>query len=136
MTACWTMVRNYPLIKSVTEVVLPTIKRRAHAWRKELHFRTGSILTVTFGQASKALFALLRHVDFIRKKSFSVSFYLGKEERFDTCSDSRHDAILKYDIKGKLESNANNSGIKLAPCTRNVIYSLCDLHCLIFKCLN
>ena len=46
-----------------------------------------SILTVTFGQASKALFALLRHVDFIRKKSFSVSFYLGKEERFDTCSE-------------------------------------------------
>ena len=60
-----------------------------------------------------------------------LKFVLG-----DPRADSRHDAILKYDIKGKLESNANNSGIKLAPCTRNVIYSLCDLHCLISKCLN
>ena len=62
-----------------------------------------------------------------------LKFVLG-----DRRADSRHDEILKYDIKGKLESifNVNNSGIKLAPCTRNVIYSLCDLHCLISKCLN
>ena len=41
-----------------------------------------SILTVTFGQASKALFALLRHVDFIRKKVIFCFILSGQGRAF------------------------------------------------------